>query len=429
MKTNVRYARRVISPQAAHHVDVAVELTAPPAEAIARPPLDAAIVVDRSGSMGGRPLEQVKAAIVSLLRNLGPDDRIAVIAFDDNVTTVLPLDRHDPVQAARRIDAIRSGGSTNLSGGWLEGLRTLTAAPREGAVRRVVTLTDGHANAGVTDRDRFSSLVHNGRGQGVTSSFIGFDDGYDEELLAALADSGGGDDYWCDGPDKAIEVFAAEFGGLARVVAQNLTVAVVPTAPVVDIGMLQDLPVVDGIAGGFTVNLGDTYGDEQRSVVLRVHVPAGLAVGRAEVAKVTLAWADVGTEVGLHSSTVPIVVTVSDDPSADDPDADPEVAVQVDRLESAKAQRDAAEAADRGEWERASELFDEAAERLVDADPAAAASLRTQSARVRQREWSMRNKKMHFSGSRSTMRGRPSDFRDAGRDMPDSTHDDPADRN
>src|SRR5689334_25414031 len=100
-----------------------LELTAPSvAAAPARRPLDLVAAIDRSGSMAGEPLAAVLAAVDRLLRLLGPDDRIAVVTFDDEVDTVLPLLHHDPRSARHAVARIVSGGSTNLSGGWLKGV-------------------------------------------------------------------------------------------------------------------------------------------------------------------------------------------------------------------------------------------------------------------------------------------------------------------
>ena len=109
--------------------------------------------------MEGRPLDSVRKAVLELLRVAGANDRIAVVTFDTAVDTVLPLEHHDVVAVAGRIRAIHSGGSTNLSAGWLKGVEILTAAKRPDSVARVVVLTDGHANAGVTEHDALCRMV------------------------------------------------------------------------------------------------------------------------------------------------------------------------------------------------------------------------------------------------------------------------------
>ena len=373
--------------------------------------------------MAGQPLEQVKTAVASLFRQLGPDDRIAVVTFDDAVDVVLPLARHDVAAAAADvIGRIQSGGSTNLSGGWLEGLRLLTTDPRPGAVRRIITLTDGHANNGITSIEELAPIVGGARGQGVTSSFIGFDDGYDERFLAGLADAGGGDDYWCDGPDKAAEVFHHEFGGLARVVAQNLRVIVAPTELATHAGLLQDLPATDLPGGGFALALGDSFGDEVRRVVLRFHPAAQLPVGQAVFATVTINWAALGAEPGLHTITVPVIIEVDPGARIDGDDlVDPDVIAHVLELDAARAQREAAEAADRGEWEVAARRFLEGAELLERSgrDPEQVLRLRRQAQRVEQRRWNTRSSKEAYAASRQRYKSRSTSFIDMTRDDDD----------
>ena len=418
MRTVFKVSPRIINPEHPRPVDVLVEITAPAPQTLERAPIDAVIVIDRSGSMAGQPLEQVKTAVASLFRQLGPDDRIAVVTFDDAVEVILPLDRHEVAAASAVIGRIRSGGSTNLSGGWLEGLRLLTTDPRPGAVRRIITLTDGHANQGITSVEELAPIVGGARGQGVTSSFIGFDDGYDERFLAGLADAGGGDDYWCDGPDKAAEVFNHEFGGLARVVAQNLRVSVAPTGLATHTGLLQDMPATDLPGGGFVLALGDSFGDEVRQVVLRLHPADVLPIGQAVFANITLDWAALGAEPGLHTVVVPLIIEVDPDAAADDGDFDPEVIARVLELDAARAQREAAEAADRGDLETAARRFREGADFLERAgrDSAEVKRLRQQADRVEDGTWNSRSSKEAYATSRQRSKNRSTIFIDVSRD-------------
>ena len=170
MIPSIKFDRTIVAVRVGEVVNVLVELTAPPAAPVGRAPLDVVVVLDRSGSMGGAPLAAVTAATAQLLRLAGADDRIGVVAFDDTVQLVLPLAHQDADSAGRVVRAIRSGGSTNLSGGWLKGLEMLATAQRPDALRRIVILTDGHANAGIVDHDELVPLISSGRKQGVTTS-------------------------------------------------------------------------------------------------------------------------------------------------------------------------------------------------------------------------------------------------------------------
>ena len=111
------------------HVLVAIAAPDAPATTAPRAPLNLAIVLDRSGSMAGRPLEEAKKCAEHMIRGLTPADRVAVVSFDDHVETVVPsqdVESQDRIAAAVR--KIIAGGSTNLHGGWLAGAENVGAS-------------------------------------------------------------------------------------------------------------------------------------------------------------------------------------------------------------------------------------------------------------------------------------------------------------
>ena len=123
MKPTVKFDRTLVTVLVDEVVHVMLELAAPPAATMNRAPLDVVVVLDRSGSMSGAPLESVTAATAQLLRLAGPDDRVGVVAFDDEVQLVLPLAHHDPDIASRAVRARRDRSA--------DPLRTARRAPRE----------------------------------------------------------------------------------------------------------------------------------------------------------------------------------------------------------------------------------------------------------------------------------------------------------
>ena len=344
MEPNIKLDRTLVAVNVDGTVHLMLELTAPPAVASDRAPIDVVVVLDRSGSMGGAPMHAVREATCNLLRLLGPDDRLGVVAFDDEVELVLPLATHDLDPACARIRQIQTAGSTNLSGGWLKGFEMLSSDGRPNALRRIIVLTDGHANAGITEPAALCGITAAAKEQGVTTTTVGFDDGYDEVLLAAIADAGAGNDYWCAGPDQAPQVFAAEFEGLASVVAQNISVEIRPRGGV-EVAVLNEFPIAV-VPGGMQVALGDAYGGERRRVVAMLTVPAPAEVGVVELGELVVRWASTVGTVALQTVTIPVVINVGDDA---DVAPDPEVTEQVNVLRAAKSRKEAHESILRGD--------------------------------------------------------------------------------
>ena len=352
MQPNVKLDRTLVAVEVGETVHVMLELVAPPAPVTERAPIDVVAVIDRSGSMSGQPLASVIDATNLLVRLLGPNDRIAVVTFDDQVDMVMPLAHHDPARAADILSRVHAGGSTNLSGGWLKGLEILSAHGRPEAMKRVIVLTDGEANAGITDRAALAGLTGAARAQQVTTTMVGFGDRYDEQLLATMADAGGGNDYWCAGPDQATKVFADEFTGLASVVAQNISVEIRPTDATDGLLVLNEYPVTD-VEGGMQVALGDAFGEERRRVVAMLHLKPTTEIGSVHVADLVVRWAGVLGPVALHTVVVPVTVGAAPGSDADRAGVDPEVTEEVNVLKIARARKEANEAASRGDHETA----------------------------------------------------------------------------
>ena len=413
MKPRVTFDKTIVTVARDEVVNLLVELAAPPAPAAERPPLDVVLVLDKSGSMSGRPLAAVKSATAHLLRLLGTDDRVAVVAFDSHVELVLDLDRHDTDLAIAKVHAIRGGGSTNLSGGWLKAVEILESSVRDTALRRVVLLTDGQANVGIVDPDRLCSHTSSARAKGITTSTIGFGDDFDEKLLSALADAGAGNDYWCAGPDQAPQIFNDEFEGLASVVAQNVSVELRPSSGVIAMHILNDHPITE-VNGGVQVALGDAYGDEKRKVVAAFTLPPFRDAGPFPLGEIVLRWTGVGEDIELHTVTIPIGIGVATDPDAPDPDADPAVTEQVNVLRAAEARRAALEAIERNDFRAAGESLDHAADLLscTSADPALIDELRSDSRRARRGVWSDVDSKKQWSTRRGEAKGRKSRYDD-----------------
>jgi Ca-activated chloride channel family protein len=348
MDANIRLDHNLIALETEQDVHVMLELSTPlAAEDASRQPLRLALVLDRSGSMGGPKLENAKRCAAWLAGRLRGADELALVNFDDEVRLLAPLG--SPEAAAQVIPHIRSGGSTNLSGGWLKGVEQLRGAGSTFLSGKVLLLTDGLANVGISDSATLVELTRNAAGASVGTSTIGFGDGFDEELLTAMADAGGGNAHYAPTPDAAAAIFAGELDGLTQLAAQNVSVEIRPREQVQVLQFLNDYPAVE-VPGGVQLQLGDAYGGDRRRVVFGLHVPSLLEVGVAPIADVVLRYVSVGNEVTAHELTIPVAVNLvsTDEAAAAAPDL--EVVEEVLVLKAALGRDEAIRHADEGRY-------------------------------------------------------------------------------
>ena len=153
--------------------------------------------------MSGEPIVAVREAVAGVLRQMGPNDRAGVVAFDTDASMVLPPWTTRQQKSQQRVLQMSTGASTNMSAGWLMAHEMLRSDCGDDRIRRIVVLTDGYVNQGITGEDELATMVSIGRNSGITTSLIGFSTDYQEELLGTLANAGGGNDYWCESADPA----------------------------------------------------------------------------------------------------------------------------------------------------------------------------------------------------------------------------------
>ena len=187
--------------------------------------VDVSLVLDRSGSMAGSKIELARQAVAHAIRLLRPDDQLNVVVYDHEVDTVLermpaaPAAKKQALAALGRIDA---RGSTNLAEGWFTGARSLGGANPDDRVRRVLLLTDGLANQGLTDAASLREAAARLRAEGISTSTFGVGNDFDEELLTSIAADGGGHFYFIEQPAQIPDFFASELGEVLDVVARDV---------------------------------------------------------------------------------------------------------------------------------------------------------------------------------------------------------------
>jgi len=304
----------MVALEAADKVTLMLDLTAPqnPKHAT-RPGQAVQIVLDRSGSMDGQPLESAKGSLLKLIDRLAPQDSFGLVAFDDSALVTAPTrtmaDHHLP-SLRKAIREMHTGGSTDISAGYLMGLRELTRVQAVGG-STLLLISDGHANAGEQDPKFFAEVATKSATQKVTTSTIGLGSGYDETILEALAQGGGGAHRFAGTIDEAVGAIAAEVDDLLDKTIVNAVLRITPTpamsgAPVIEI--IQRLPHwMDGST--YVIQLGDLYSGENRRFVIDLDVPGIAALGLCTIADITIEYLDLAQRQEI-SVTLPVNVNV-----------------------------------------------------------------------------------------------------------------------
>ena len=277
MPFSVRADRRLIRAGARSRRFVGVEIEAP--EAPPRPgrlPVNLAFVLDRSGSMAGGKIEKAREAVIHGIRALRPEDRFAVVAYDDKVEIVVPstaATAEARAAAEQKVARIDDRGSTDLCAGWLCGCEEIGLHLGDEAVGRCLLLTDGLANAGVTDPDEIVRRVSALRSRRIATSAFGLGADFDEFLLSRMAEAGGGNFHFIEGAAQIPDFIAGEVGEALAITVRD-AVLVVEAGEGATVESLNDFPCArQGEA--WKIELGSLFGGQSLDPVLQITFPTG----------------------------------------------------------------------------------------------------------------------------------------------------------
>lgn len=211
----------------AYNLQIAVSSSAIDPEA--RPAVNLTLVLDTSGSMSGAPIERLRDVCRALAARLRAGDIISVVTWDTENSVV--LDGHaiaganDPA-LVELIAGFDADGSTDLHGGLVAGYEVAAKNAKPGHVSRLVLISDGGANAGITDVELIAAKAggENEAGIYLVGVGVGTSLGYNDELMDSVTDAGKGAAVFIPTELEAWRMFDDRFVSTLMVAARDVQV-------------------------------------------------------------------------------------------------------------------------------------------------------------------------------------------------------------
>lgn len=296
-----------------------VDLSAASVPGATRAPLNLAIVLDRSGSMAGDKIERARASAKQLVERLGDEDRVSVVTYATDYAVDLPLTRVGDARARilRVIDGIVDGGGTNISGGLESAIAELERGAGGGAASRVVLMSDGNANQGITDPRALGDLARRARERGISVSSLGVGLDFNEDIMTILAESGGGAYHYVREAQDIAVALDAELSSMAALAARGveLSVELAPGWSVREVYGYR----TEQRGSRLIIPVGDMAAQTRRQIVVRLGVPAAQPGPLAALSAVLSYAAADGTSprefhaaLGVRASTDATAVAASE---------------------------------------------------------------------------------------------------------------------
>ena len=278
-----------------------------------RAPLNLSLVLDRSGSMSDEgKIEYLRRAAKLAVDRLGNRDTLSIVEYDDSITLMWPARRvGNTSEVKAMIDRLEPRGSTNLTGGMMRGVDEAKdaldgPARADGTITRVILMSDGLANVGVTNPQEIAGLVRGAKHDGIRISAMGLGRDYDEDLMQSVAENGGGRYYYIERPTQMARVFQEELGSLFETCARDIEIRFSGTA------VIRKAEVVgyDDAVGTRETKRGleDVFEGEKRSVLVRLEV-ATPASGRIDLGQITVNYKTAKNEAKSFNQALAVDVT------------------------------------------------------------------------------------------------------------------------
>lgn len=262
-------------------IHILIEATPSDNSPVSAANLNICLVLDRSGSMAGAKLQNLKEAAKHLVTQLDGQDIITVVVFDDRADVIVPACLAvDKVTINTAIDRITERGGTSMSTGMMAGLSELSKPATGERVTRLLLLTDGQT---WEDQDDCRQLASQARSNGIPLSVMGLGIGeegsWDPQFVEELASLSGGEWFLIDTPTKIGDVFASALASMKGTAITNARLTIRMASEVVPKGIVRAKPLINKLDQRVSsdrdiqVFLGDIEASDGQSLLIEAEIP------------------------------------------------------------------------------------------------------------------------------------------------------------
>ena len=328
--------------------------------------LNISIVLDKSGSMSGRPLSEAKRAAIMMVNKLRPNDQISVVAYDDTVDLIVPTTScQDKTMIINAINNIYEGGMTNIHKGWILGAEQVALKKNIKSINRVLLLSDGNANEGITDTQVLKEQCSRLADTSITTSTYGLGNSFNEELMINMASAGQGHSYYGQTSEDLMDPFNEEFETLLNTVATDIKV-VAESPSFVQKTLMNNYNVIHENANQIKFKMPDlAEGGEAWSLFKLSIDQNNIQNQRIEVLRCNVNYRDVDGNV-VNKGPVKIELDPVNENAFSQIAEDEKVKLRITEINVARFQERAREAARLGDWATAEYYINEARKEAKD---------------------------------------------------------------
>ncbi|HEY84917.1 MAG TPA: VWA domain-containing protein [Chloroflexi bacterium] len=328
-----------------------------------RLPLNLCLVLDKSTSMQGLRLQQVKEATHQIIDYLQPNDTFSLVVFSDRAEVLLPGQKNiDKPLAKSVVSTTQPSGGTEMLQGLLAGLKEIQGNRSDDSVNHMILLTDGQTYG--DEDDCLAQAEWAGRSQ-VSISTMGIGADWNEDLLDAMANASGGVSTYIDFPRKIVDAFKATITELSTIVAREIILTVTPSEGLTLQEAFQITPHIRRLdISGSKAILGPLGNTGRKTIVMEFRIKTIPESGVKRLARFTVEG-DVPTQAKQQSwAWTEVKATISSDAEVP-PSIPPVIITTLGKLAIFKMQEKAMEDLEKGNIIAATSRLETMATRLL----------------------------------------------------------------